>query len=273
MMTALSVKMPERRQGLRGWTQHLRRDKIEVQTCRARGVTLRHVTYTCYSGQISLEKLDDAVGLQRGALVCSSKLEFPPHSGYRRFCSGAFSARLCENFALHVLNHCPNALGLRTALYDPGARSAELLLCLLERCGDVTVVTHRAEPYFCAANRALEETGAAAMITERPGGVENRGLIIAPHGIEEKLPVSGSAVVLTVGQPRQVACGDLFWQYYFKMPNGFADIKPAELSEEYFCSALYTLGAQYALGSIVPLRAGGTADADAARVAKLLTQR
>lgn len=272
-MTALSVQMPGRRRGLRGWTQHLRRDKVEVDICRARGVTLRHVTYTCYSGQVSLEKLDGAVGLQRGALVCSSKLTFPPHSGYRRFCSDAFSARLCENFALHVLCHCPNATGLRTALYDPGARSVELLLCLLERCGDVTVVTNCAEPYFCAANRALEETGAAAMITERPGGVENRDFIIAPHGIDERLPVSDGAVVLTVGQPRRVTCGSLFWQYSFKMPNGFADIKPAELSEEYFCSALYTLGAQYALGSIVPLRAGGTADADAAQVAKLLKQR
>ena len=41
------------------------------------------------------------------------------------------------------------------------------------------------------------------------------------------------------------------------MPNGFDALKPDELSEEYFCSALYTLGAQYELGSIVPLNCCG----------------
>ena len=36
------------------------------------------------------------------------------------------------------------------------------------------------------------------------------------------------------------------------LPGGGARGRPEGLSEEYFCSALYTLGSQYELGSIVP---------------------
>jgi hypothetical protein len=37
------------------------------------------------------------------------------------------------------------------------------------------------------------------------------------------------------------------------MPNGFAKIKPSELDEEYFCSALYVLEKQHQLGTIIPI--------------------
>ena len=64
-------------------------------------------------------------------------------------------------------------------------------------------------------------------------------------------------MVLTAGKPLVPLNGTVLWRYHFKMPDGFADIKPEELSEEYFCSALYTLGSQFELGSIVPLSAQG----------------
>lgn len=270
MITAFSVTMPARRQGLRGWADKLKRDRVEVKTAQARGVTLRHVIYTSYSGEVKLDKTDGAVGAARGRLLCSEKLEFPPNSGYKRFASADFPARLCENFALSVLDHCSNAAGLRVAVYDPLALHADFLLSVLERCGDVTVVTDCAAPYYSAAERALEELGAAATITRQRRALENRALIIAPQPVTEELPLCRGAVVLTVSRPRGSIGGEAFWHYRFKMPNGFSALRPAELSEEYFCSALYTLGAQYELGSILPLFAEGAQKMTAAGVAALL---
>ena len=257
MMTALSVRVPEPKKGLRGWAEKLRGDRIEVKTCRARGVTLRHVIYTSYSGTVKLEKADEVIGMQRDRLLCSDKLEFPPSSGYRRFCSDAFAARLCTNFALGLLSDCAGAGGMRTAIYDPAAAYAELLPYVLERCGDVSVVTDCYAPYLDAADCALQELGAAAVITRRREELSDRELIIAPAPVRELLPVSQRAVILTVSRPPVAVSGRAYWCYRFRTPNGFADIKPEELSEEYFCSALYTLAAQYELGSTVPLAAQG----------------
>ena len=274
MITALSVNIPKKKKGLSGWADKLRRDRIEVEDKNARGVTLRHITYTSYSGELRLEKINFAVGVQRGRLLCSDRLIFPRQSGYRRFTSSAFSSRLCTNFALSVLNNCKNAAGLRVAIYDPAAYCADFLLSVLARCSDVSVVTSCFEPYLCVAERALSETGAAAMVTKNRGELKSRDLIIAPQPIAEELDISADSLLLTVGRsPKNTVCR-AYHGYRFKMPNGFGALKPAELSEEYFCSALYTIGSQYALGSVVPQSAYGSAGENTAKsLANLLDNR
>lgn len=259
MLTALSVKVPAQRQKWDALRKRLRRDRIEVETMQARGVTLRHVTYISYSGQLRLDKLDSAIGARRDGLLCSDRLIFPRQSGYRRFSSTAFSSRLCTNFALGLLQSCKNAARLRVALYDPEAYCADYLFSLLEICSDVAVVTSCYEPYFYVADRALNELGAAALVTKNRAELKNRDVIIAPRPVAESLPVDGSAYVFTVSPACEGLGGRVFDRYHFRMPNGFAQIKPEELGEEYFCSALYTLGAQYELGSIMPLSASGSA--------------
>ncbi len=272
LLTALSVKFPARRRGLLGRVERLRGDKVEVQLRRANGVTLRHIIYTGYSGEVKLEKADEAVGIRRDRLLCSERLSFPPHSGYRRFRSDAFSRRLCTNFALSALAQCGAAP--RVAIYDPDACCAELLPHVLELCGDVTVVTDCSTPYFAAAGRALEEQGAAAVITRRRADLCGRDLIIAPKIIREALPAEHETVTLTTGRPLMPIGGRVLWRYRFQMPADFAAIKPEELSEEYFCSALYTLENRYELGSLVPLAAYGDALAcDAKTLAKWLDKR
>ena len=274
MITALSVKIPARQKGLRGWAERLRRDRVEVETKQARGVTLRHVTYTSYSGELRLEKTMDAIGCQRSRVLCSERLIFPRASGFRRFSSTAFSARLCTNFALRVLSLCENTEGVRAAIYDPAAYCADFLLPLLEHCADVKVVTSCFEPYDCAARRALEELGASAMITKNRAELKNRDLIIAPQPVAEKLETDPGALLLTSAKPREPLDARALYRYRFRMPNGFDAIKPRELSEEYFCSALYTLGAQHELGSLVPLSAYGEGvSCDAQSLAKSLDKR
>ena len=273
MITALSVKIPERRRGWRGFADKLRRDRVDVETRISRGVTLRHIIYTSYSGELRLEKTIDAVGYNRSRLLCSERLIFPRASGYRRFSSAAFSMRLCMNFALDVLSRCQNAAALRVAVYDPAACCTDSLFPLLERCSDVAVVTGCSAPYLCEAQRALEELGAVAMITKNPREIQNRDLIIAPQRVVEKLPIEDS-VLLTSQKPAENIPGTQFYRYRFRMPNGFAQMKPRELSEEYFCSALYTLGAQYELGSIIPQSVGGNrTECTAAQLAKWLDKR
>ena len=274
MITALSVRIPARERGLRAWAERLRGDRVEVHTRRARGVTLRHVIYTSYSGELRLEKTIDAVGAQRSRILCSERLIFPRQSGFRRFSSTAFSSRLCTNFALSALSLCERAAGLRVAIYDPAAYCADFLLAVLEHCSDVAVVTSCFEPYICAARRALDELGAAVYLTKNRSELGRRDLIIAPQRIAEELPLGADSVILTAAEPPANTPGTLLCSYRFKMPNGFAEIKPAELSEEYFCSALYTLSSQFELGSIIPLSVcGNRGEFNAKTLAKFLDNR
>lgn len=129
----------------------------------------------------------------------------------------------------------------------------EFLLTVLEYSSDVAVVTQNCEPYYCVVSRAMDELGASAVVTKNISELADCTFIIAPDVIEENLPFRSDAVVLTVDCPKVPASGLVYYKYHFRMPNGFDEIKPDDLDEEYFCSALYTLGSQYELGSIVPM--------------------
>lgn len=261
MITAFSVKLPPKATGLKKLADRLRRDKVEIEIRRARGVSLRHITYTSYSGEVHLDRTDSLVGTQRDRLLCSDKLVFPHSCGYRRFESAAFSARLCVNMALETLRECRNAAELRLGIYDPQGTAADFLLHALEFCVEPVVITQNADTYQLVRERALNELGAAVSLTKQTEELERCDLLVAPARIHEALPLKPSAIVLTTGEPTKPLSGEIYYSYSFRMPNGFSSLKPAELSEEYFCSALYTLGGQYALGSIVPLSCNGRSGA------------
>ena len=253
MITALKVKVPENDEGINKIINKLKRDKIESEIKRARGVSVRHITYTSYSGKIKLEKADRIIGEQRSQLLCDKNITFPTESGYRRFDSIEFSSRLCTNMALCVLMEYESPEKLKIGIYDKNGSNASFLFNVLEYCSNVAVVTQNVGEYRAVLDKALDELGASAVITENISELENCNFVIAPQVIEEKLPLKEDALVLTAGCPKVHNDGMLYYKYHFRMPNGFDMIKPDSFDEEYFCSALYTLASQYELGSIVPL--------------------
>ena len=257
MITALSVRIPESGEGIKKFANKLRRDKVEIKINRARGVALKHITYTSFSGEVRLDRADRIIGEQRSQLLCSDKLIFPHRSGYRRFESQSFSSRLCANMALAVLKEFGQSADLRLGIYDPRAVAADFMLKSLEYCSNPIAVSYNHEPYTLARERALDELGASVTVTKNISELDKCDFIVAPANISERLPAKANTVILTVGDPSVPIGGECYGSYCFRMPNGFDTIKPHELSEEYFCSALYTLGAQYELGSIIPLSCTG----------------
>ena len=252
MITALTVNLPEKRKGILGIADKIRRDKVDIKLKKARGVSLKHITYTSYSGKIKLQYIDHLIGVQRNRLVCVENLAFPQNSGYRRFSAPDFSCRLCTNMALSALKDCEQSENLCVGIYDPEGYSADVIFEVLKYCSDVRIITDNSELYRPELERAMEEFGATAILTENRSEIDNCNFIIAPTQICEVLPIKIDSVVLTVGCPKEKVSGLVYHKYYLRVPKGFDLLKPAELDDEYFCSALYSLAAQYELGSVVP---------------------
>lgn len=253
MLTAFMVEAEPERSGLGRLINKLRRDRIIVEQRCARGVCLRCVTYKSYNRKVRLDRLDAVIGNQRGRLLCNEKLNFPSACGYMRFYSTAFEARLCTNMAYEVIKGLDNAKQLKIGIYDPNATASDFLIYALSFCADVKVVTNEDGAYATQLSIALDELGASAVVTSKVDELADRDFIIAPNLIDEKLPIKESAILLTVAKPKIEQAGLVYYKYHIKMPNGFANIKPDEFDEVYFCSALYTLENQYELGSIVPV--------------------
>lgn len=252
MITALSVKIPKEPKGLQKIFRKFRRDRVELTIKRSRGVSLKHIIYTSFSGKIKLEKIDTLIGNQRSKLLCDTKLAFSEKSGYQRFYSNEFSERLCTNMAMAVIKDCKNAENISVGVYDPDGDSHDILFGILQYCSDVRVVTNDNNSYQYELDRIMDELGASAVITSNIEELSNCSLIIAPCVIEEDLPIKGDTLVLTAGIPKPQMSGIIYYKYQIRMPKGFDSLKPFELDAEYFCSALYTLAKQYELGSIIP---------------------
>lgn len=251
MITALSVYVPPSPKGIERIFRRFRRDKIDVEVKSARGVSVKHLTYTSYSGELRLDYADKSIGSQRSRLLCSDRLIFPKGSGYRRFVSRSFTERLCTNMALSVLDGLRQPEKIRLGIFDPDASATDFLLRSLKYCSSPVVVTDNTARYSLTARRALDELGAAVFITRGRDELKNSDFIISTGDCGELPPLSREAIVLcTSGKD---CSGNVYGKYCFRMPNGFDRLRPSELDEEYFCSALYSLGSQWELGSIIPL--------------------
>lgn len=251
MIAALNIEYGNKARGLRRIINRIKRGRITVELRKARGVCLVYVTYTSYNGKINLDKLSGVFGSQSRRILCDSRIKFPKNSGFVRFDSDSFRIRLCTNMAYQILK-ASDGVSISLGIYDPKGIISDFLPVALEYCRKVTVVTNESKIYQTQLNRALDELGATAVITSKADELENCNLIVAPEVIDTALNLKGSAIVLTTQKPTKPTSGLIYYKYSFKMPSSLAQIKPDVLSDEYFCSALYTLENQYELGSIVP---------------------
>lgn len=252
MITALSVITPEKGIGIKRLINTLKRDKITVELKKSRGVCIKQITCISRSGKPDFQKIDKFVGAQRNHLLCAPSLTLPESIGYRRFYSPAFTARLCTNMALCVIGKCKSPESLVIGVYDPSGALHGFLSCILQHCCDVYVVTDNPQSYQRELETAMEQLGATAVVTKQRSELSRCDVVVAPVQITEEIPLKDNALVFTNNPPKSSINGIVLCKYYFKMPCGFDKIKPQELEGDYFCSALYTLGGQYELGSIIP---------------------
>ena len=77
MITSLNVVFPEKCGKIRGFFNRLRGDKVCVEIKRARGVSVKQLTYICRRQKVNLNKIDRAIGNQRTRLLCCEEMTFP----------------------------------------------------------------------------------------------------------------------------------------------------------------------------------------------------
>jgi hypothetical protein len=229
----------------------IRGNKINVQIKNARGVSLRHVTYISRNGKLDWTQLNFLIGTQRNHLLCDENIVLPSNMGFRRFDNVDFKNRLAENMGLYILSQLDNE-NIKVGLYDVKGESTDVLKHLVKHCSCPVVVSDNLMAFEYEINSIYEEQGASVQLSNNRGHLADCDLIIAPLFIGEQLPVSDNTLILSGNPPAVSTAGLIYYNYYFRMPNQFDEIKPQELSEEYFCGALYTKARQFELGSIVP---------------------
>ena len=251
MLTALTIKEEKATKWYKKIINKIKGNTVEMTLKSARGVSLRHITYTNRTGKLDWGRLNMVIGNHRNHLLCSKNIILPSEIGFRRFDNVEFKNRIATNMGIYILSQL-DMKDTKVGFYDPKGENTDALPHLIKYTGDLIVVTDDMTAFDYEVRNVYEETGAVVRLTDNRDYLRDCHLIIAPTKIDSVLPLAGDAIVLSGKAPSVCLPGNVYYNDNLRMPNSFDEIKPEELSEEYFCGALYTKAHQYELGSIVP---------------------
>lgn len=220
--------------------------EIKVRHIRDKqlGLNMLHVKYIQKSGAVAVrfKKIKRAVHADFTETVCACHVALPRSLGFKRFESEEFSCRLCVNAAekfVRRLDH--NSDELRISLYDPSGIFSYAAEQLVKYTSALKVATSARRFYEAENERLMCEYGAALLIRDRLSEILPCDVLIAPQTITEPIFSASTTHIFTGSRPKASVSGIVHDNFEATLPDCFKDIKPAELSDTYFLSALYSL--------------------------------
>ncbi len=251
MLTSLYIETPQYKSKLSEFFSRFMFDTMKVEIKSTADIDVKCIEYINRSGKVNFSKIDKAVGAQRNHLLCKSDLKLPKNSGYRRFSSNEFKARLCTNLAISLLSSLSES-DLSVGLIDEHASFTTLPKYLLKHTDSVVVVTEECGIYREVNENLLNDIGAPIRISKTIGSLYNCDLVIAPKPLKKSEGINTQALILTTQKPSFATDSTVIYDYHLELQDELKSIKPKGISDTYFAGALYTLLKVYSLGSKLP---------------------
>lgn len=252
MLTAFTIEDKTEQIWYKRLINLLKHDEIKVKINQVSSIALRHIIYVSKRGKINYKAIDRKADLKSQIIICGKDVFFPPRYSVKRFFGHAFTGRMCINMMLDILMKSKDCGRISVGLYDLTGVHANVLRKLLKYTSNVKVVTNAVDQYMYVSELIMEEQGASVFVSQDEKSLADCTVVISPDKIFRFIPAAQNCIVLTSVKPAVCLSGLVYYKYSFEMPKVFEEVKPQELSDDYFCNALYTLEQQYDLGTIVP---------------------
>lgn len=228
-------------------------DKISTEIKVTDGVVLKNIYYINRKNRIDWEMISDTASLQKKSLLCDESIPLNGQFGLRRYKSTALYKRLCINTALAVINNLNSDSRCEITVFDINGEYSSSVTKMAKLQSGIKVITANIKKYESVAEQLLKEDGTPIVVSDSMTSLLNADFVIAPQRITKKLPVKSEAVILTSCKPTAEQNGRIFCEYELDLPLPLAKIKPNELTNAYFASALFDKCGKNQLGNITPV--------------------
>lgn len=168
-------------------------------------------------------------------------MSLPRKLGFKRFDNPMYIRRLCINAAegyIKSLNCDPNEL--RISLFDPSGRFSFAAERFIKYTNSLQVATSAVRFYEAENERFMREYGATIFVHSNFYDVIPCDILVAPQTITMPISCGSTMTIFTGSRPKVPVCGIVHDNFSIRLPVCLEDIKPKELSDTYFLSALYT---------------------------------
>lgn len=187
---------------------------------------------------------------ESGRMLLPRGLMPPEDSGIRPFHSDTLQKKLMAITALHLLRLAaiPPRF-VQAAVYDPAGRRPELAASLLPFAADVRVITRYPHMYEAHRRQAMEDYGAALVISEDIHALDGATLLLAPEGMQGLRPRIKGLILSGVFEKGP----DLVTGYIPKVPLDCVQSLPDGCDMWDFLSGLYERSGAEKIASHPPL--------------------
>lgn len=212
--------------------------------------SLLHIRYQRHRGSIRFKKIYPLALGSPKEILCSAELDLSG-TPFVRFENHELTERIFFNavrFMLKNFDFKPEELSL--TLYDSEGKFSYFAEFLLQYAVNVTVITNAVLFYEKEAQRYMDTFGASLRIQSQIN--DSVPFLISPSCISQTLPLEQSTLVFTPYRPSVSLNGLIFDTMTIQSPPIFQRLKPDEIDDLTFLSALYSLELCRELGKLNP---------------------
>lgn len=230
--------------------------EITTRVKKQNRVTVLYIRYSSHRGAVRFKKIYEYMIGAPKTILCSSELSLEG-TPFTRFESNELKKHLMMNLVTSIIRRLGHtAEQLKLGFYDPMAENSQLASRLLTDIPELTVVSDMPRFYERESERLTEEMGASFLVSNSPERLSGCDIVICPEKTEQRLPVSDNTLIFTTCKPRVSMKGTVIYEYLPEYPYRYERIKPSDIDEVYFLSALYSLCGVKELSELVPLKCG-----------------
>lgn len=214
-------------------------------------ISVLHIRYLRHRGSIKFKKIYSfALGSPK-EILCRSDIDLS-NTPFVRFESNELSLRLFYNSVRSILKTASLAPEhTQLTLYDEKGEYSYFAELLLQYASQVRVITDAREYYEKEAQRYMDTFGASLIIQRT---LQNRaGILISPSRLHSLIPLEYDDIVFTPEPPAVGLRGIVFERMMLCPPPSLLRLKPDEIDDITFLSALYTLEYHHEIAKI-PIR-------------------
>lgn len=221
--------------------------EIRVTLKSQSGISLAYIQYHYYRGNINFKKIAPLIGGCSKNILCNEN--FPiQNTNFKRFDSYDFDIKMMQNFILSVLENSdipPDKLSI--GYFDPKAEYYDFVRQILKYSSRLVVFTDMPKFYENLSENSF-------IVSNSTKTLYDCDILICPAVIERPVSIKNNSIVFTVKNPLFSVNGTVISLYHIDFPRFFSELKPENLSESYFLSALYSIYRIKQLGEIIPVK-------------------
>lgn len=207
-----------------------------------------HIRYLRHRGNINFKKIYSfALGSPK-EILCRSDIDLS-NTPFVRFDDNKLSLRLFYNSVRNILKTAAlTPEHTQLTLYDEKGEYSYFAEFLLQYASQVRVITEAREYYEKEAQRYMDTFGASLIIQKK---LQSRaGILVSPSRLHSPIPLEHDDIVFTPEPPAVGLRGIVFERMTLRPPPALLRLKPDEIDDMTFLSALYALEYRHEISKI-----------------------